>query len=346
MLKRTIRYSFIAFICILPAGGAALYSYCFLVHGEDDQPRRDVIEFDIGDVSPGSTVDRTIPIPNKTDSILTITSIEKDCSCVVQKVDRMSIPPGGHADLYVRYQTPLQQGAIDHFLSVSFDEITRPAVVSISGTVASWVNVDPMGVSFSDVCAGERSAKEVVVRVTEAWPESERGIELQLEHGQLSREESRDDGKYQKYRLVFAPPPTAPCKTYQGDLVIRWAGRAERILKVPCKGTVVSQWCVAPTEAFFGIVPKGANRQIDLLVRKRGRSTDVNSRRLTVSHNLGSAFRVRSSTTSANELLVSVSMNTADATATGFLNGGIEIVGPAKHIVASIPVRALVKDRL
>jgi hypothetical protein len=233
----------IALCCLVTIGGLVAFRMLPASNALQAGQQPDVIECDLGDVPPSTRITKTLSIPNKTNSLLTIKSVSKDCSCVSQHLDRTEILPNESAVLTVQYNAPIARGPFHHVIEVSFADNKEAPTVFLSGTVGAWAEVQPATLNFSEVRAGHRVSKELIIEVTEPWPDPELTMEVQLEYGQVLYQELENQGKRRRIILQFSPPCTADCKDYRGELIIHWNTREGRVLRIPCIARVISE-CV------------------------------------------------------------------------------------------------------
>lgn len=324
-------------------GLATAFASGILALGYLGQRRGEVVDCDLGDVAPNMNIQRTIQIPNRTGHRLSIRSITRDCNCVVLEVTPLAVEPGGSFDLRLQYLTPALAGPFQQVIGVNYYETAVPTLVLLSGTVGAWVQVDPAEIDFSDVCAGSTASREVLVRTLEPWPSSRRAVELSLEHGELMMDEAGDGAHQFKCRVRFSPPAGAPKREVRGELVLRWRGRDDRVIRVPCTGRVVFPLQAEPEAAFFGLVPRTEARGLKITVQRNacGRGVDLGA--CTVKHDLGAAFRVETSMPSNSTRMISLEVHGQRTGARGFLQGRIELIDPHGRVLLCIPVSAFVQ---
>ena len=326
--------------CLLPVCAALLYR--MLPDEASQPPRREVIECDLGDVPPGTKIDRVVKIRNHTHQTRSVKSIIQHCSCFsALKLSRNQPPPGEHCELMFQLASPTARGRIEQTLDVTYHERLPPTVIVVRGTVGGWVDVDRDKIDFAEVCVGKTAEQDLVIDLTEAWPESERAAELLMEHGTIVSARQEADKKRLIYRLAFAPPNEAAGNEFTGELVLRWRDRPERVLRGPCVAKAVTPWTANPSHAFFGIVGRDDSRRIELKIRPR--AIDGELPPCKVNHVLGPEFEVQSSTSAVGDMIVSVFLHPKEATKCGYLTGEITLLDPDNALLASIPVSALVK---
>ncbi len=319
-------------------------STVFLV-GNAKPEARNLIDVDLGEVIPGAKIEKTITVPNKSSKLLTIKSVTTDCSCIMQEVDRKTVLPGESAQVRVQYLTPQTRGETQHILEVKYEGKASPTTILLHGTVGAWASVEPLAIDFATVSAGESVRREVLVKVKEPWPNSQRKVELLLDHGKIVQEDVHEDGMLQRYHISFSAPQTIKnIKEYRGELVVEWDKMAGRTLRIPCSAWVMPEWIASPDEAFFGVIKKGSKARVDIEV-KRARGAHLESAHpdYELVHDLGSEFRIETSLSSADSTVITIFLCVPPDAASGLRKGRVELIGANGSLLLAIPVKALVR---
>lgn len=302
-----------------------------------------IIECQLGDVAPDSKIERTIRLPNPTRETLVIEKVTADCACLSRRLDADTIPPGGHSELHVVYATPAQRGRFEHKLLLCYAGVRRTTIVELTGTIGEWVHVDPQEVDFAEVCIGRWADRIVVVRVREPWPALEREAKLTIDHGKIASCEVSDGGRCLTYRLRFEPS-AAEEKNYRGEFLLMWKGRENGVTSLPCVGKAVYPYRATPNEVFFGVVPRGTQKQLEVNVRARlpEQVEEPPERRLI--HTLGDEFKVTPIELDGQLFQISVLFAVGHDGTVGPRNGRIQVLDQAGESVISIPVAAFVLE--
>ena len=82
--------------------------------------------WDFGTVEEGSILEHTFIIKNELRNTLNIKDLQASCLCTVSEVSTKSIPPGGSAEVKVKFDTQDRTGRVTQYIYVTTDDIYHP----------------------------------------------------------------------------------------------------------------------------------------------------------------------------------------------------------------------------
>ncbi len=163
-------------------GAAALLAvWTAGARGQDPQgpaPRLECAEpdFHFGERVDTEVVEHRFLLRNTGGAPLHIGRVHASCGCTVASVSTNVIPPGGEADLAVRFTLSGRRGAQNKSITVESDDPANPRFrLWVRGTIIVEVDLEPRYLNFRQVHARERVSQEArlvtidpAVRITNA----------------------------------------------------------------------------------------------------------------------------------------------------------------------------------
>lgn len=137
------------------------------------------------EVIQGAVLDLTIAVNNRGDAPLRLTRAEPSCGCTVLPLPEAPIPPGGQAELTIRFDSAEKLGAQSLQILLYSNDPTQTDLgryctrLFVQGDVRSLYRVTPVGAFFGEFVRGVE-AQERVVTVT-GVNEARRGFVARVE---------------------------------------------------------------------------------------------------------------------------------------------------------------------
>jgi hypothetical protein len=227
---------------------------------------------DFGVVARGAKVEYKIPIENKYEEDVHITSVRSSCGCTTPKVDKKLIKTWEKAELSLIVDTRTFLGRREATITITFDQPFPAEVqVHVYAYIRSDVVVQPGVVQFGTVSQGIAMKQRVTVtyagrsdwkidRVESACPYLE---------GQV-KEVSRADGQV-KYELWTILKADAPVGYIQDQIFLITDDPDQRSSRVPVpvEGIIASTSALSirPSPLFLGIVDAGQSITKPLVIQ-------------------------------------------------------------------------------
>jgi Protein of unknown function (DUF1573) len=308
------------------------------------------IAFDLGVLSPGTSVERVVAIPNESSRSGSAKSVWSDCSCVVHELTPAVVEPHATWDLKFRYKAPNQPGAIAQRIVIRFNEEgVEPLIVRIRGTIRDWAEPSPDEVAFPGVSAGGVAEKEITVFTLAAdesfvgdstvsgvpWITVRRlGSDTALSGG------GRIEGRQHRFRLTFSPPHDAKAAIHKGEFVLAPAAGGHDPLRVPCEARVLPRVSASPEEVFLGFAHAGKATESTVRVRLHDEKLPAKPSDWTVRHDLGAEFTATlEEADTPRELVLRINVVRTSPSQSGVHKGTLTITASDVAIL-SLPVQA------
>lgn len=230
----------------------------------------------------GQVIDLKVPIHNRGDAPLLLTRAEPSCGCTVMALPKDPIPPGGSAELALRFDSSEKLGAQSLQILLYSNDPTQNDVGSsctqlfVQGDVRSLFRVTPAGAFFGEVVRGLEVEERVVTIVGQG--EARRGFTARVEgaapdHLEVTAEPipGGEGGRPKGLRLRVRLLPHAPAGEMQHVIELATDVPQQPRLRVPAIGLVTHR-IVAPDAVTLLRVPRatGAERRAPI-ERRDGR---------------------------------------------------------------------------
>ncbi|MCO5171286.1 MAG: DUF1573 domain-containing protein [Planctomycetes bacterium] len=237
----------------------------------------------------GKVIDLKVPIHNRGDAPLQLTRAEPSCGCTVMALPTDPIPPGGRAELALRFDSSEKLGAQSLQILLYSNDPTQNDVGSfctqlfVQGDVRSLYRVNPAGAFFGEVVRG-LGVEERVVTIT-GQGEARRGFTARVvsatpDHLQVVAEPvpGGEGGRPRGLRLRLRLLPHAPAGEVQHVVELETDVPEQPRLRLPAVG-VVTHRIVGP-DALHLRVPRAAGTERRVPIERRDGRDGLTLRRL------------------------------------------------------------------
>ncbi|MCI0738765.1 MAG: DUF1573 domain-containing protein [Gemmataceae bacterium] len=307
-----------------------------------------IVACNLGVVSPNSSVERVVPIPNDASVTGTIKGIWKDCGCIVHDLSKASANPGENWDLTFSYRASVDPGRISQRIVVAFkEEGLEPVLIHVRGMVRDWAEPSPGQIDFGDTLPSAATEKEltIVTGVDESFVLNPTVSGLSWVTVQLrGSEKVRHDydasfGTLHRFRLFFAPPSDAPAASYRGLLTFTSTVSGLQ-LRVPCAARVLPKIGATPDAVFFGVIDGSTPKTCTIRLHCREEKDARKPLEFHVKHDLGSEFKATIAESAApQEILLNVQISRSNKSGPGLRSGTLSVTTPDGHTL-KLPVHA------
>lgn len=241
-------------------------------------------EHDFGSVDLSEEAVHRFKIENRGTAPLKLQLGESTCRCTTGDVPAEPIPPGGEAEVTVRFLEDRHFGPFrQHAEILTNDPDRRRVTLTISGIVKSRLAVDPKQLDFSGMTPGLPARRSMTV-FSQMWPEFWLEIESVTPEGvscnvtPLSADAVRHLDARSAYRVDVEVPTALTSEKLEGEvrLAVHTTADAEtRSLVIPFAGappaniTIDSPFLGGGRHLNFGRIPQGKRAAAVLSVRTR-----------------------------------------------------------------------------
>ena len=197
------------------------------------QPNLVLVEpvFEFGEVDNSETVTHTFVLRNEGDAPLEISDVKPDCGCTTADAKQRTVAPGEETELTASLKLAGRYGALRKRVRIfSNDPDTPHAVVTLSGTATSMIDVAPRTISV-------RGTKEdpigvQTVTVTSAMSHPLPIVSVNTGNPHVSAELVTEHQDF-IYRVLLSPNESLPGGQTHGNLIITTSSTLYPEIKVP-----------------------------------------------------------------------------------------------------------------
>ena len=257
------------------SGQPAPWANKFFLPDIADKPEQSpppAIVHDFGDVPHGTLCSHTFRITNVYDSPMQVTDIRKSCLCLdVEKFTHV-LQPFDSADFTVTMNTAKFVGANTQTLYVKFGpKYVSTAVIKLSATSRTELQVSPGAVAFGTVAQGVQSSQGVKVeykggmrgwKLLDAVPPAG---PLEVEFKETGRGGPLRGGA--DYLVTVGLKKTAPPGPISEQVVLRTNDPANPVVRLTVTGQVAAPLTVDPSPARVTAEVGGPPASVRVLVR-------------------------------------------------------------------------------
>lgn len=249
-------------------------------------------DFEIMD--PGQTGQHTFLLRNGGNAPLEIEPGPTTCKCTMAELEQRVIPPGGEAEVNVKWTTLYQPGFFYQTASVLTNDALKPKIrFAVQGNIRFQIGVDPPSLAFPRV-APDRSATRTAMVYSQVWDffaitrveSSMEGLTWQAEPVEADVV-ARFRGK-SGYRLQVTLPPDLPPGHFSHWLRLHVDGTTDEdgvyeppVYEVALRGKVLRRLSVygqgidGTGVVYIGPVPSGQGAELKLLMKVRDQQHDL-----------------------------------------------------------------------
>ncbi len=254
---------------------------------ESDDPRAvvDEAEHHFGTMDALQHGSHKFTVRNEGKQPLTLQSSGTTCRCTVSDVPADSIPPGGSAQIEVRWNTGSAQKHFAQTASVSTNDPKNGHLLfRVVGSVRNRILVEPSEFVFSRV-EPDKSCESGVLIYSQVWPKFSLrnfrctlpGFEWNVERVELPRDDELARGDC--YRVSLKTPPDLQSGHFSGTLNFTLVPDSDNAAPQPCEllvsGKVLRRLSVYGPQidsdgvVDLGLLPGGKAHHATLLVKIR-----------------------------------------------------------------------------
>lgn len=124
----------------------------------------DAPTFEFGSVSNTETVKHTFTVRNDGKSVLNISGVKPACGCTIADISSKVLQPGESATIAASLSLKGRRGLQTKTITVNSDDPKTPAYkLTLKGTAASEVGLEPTSIYVGQLGFGEQVTKDVVI---------------------------------------------------------------------------------------------------------------------------------------------------------------------------------------
>ncbi len=231
------------------------------------------------EVIQGQVLDLKVPVLNRGDAPLVLTRAEPSCGCTVLPLPEAPIPPGGQAELTIRFDSADKLGAQSLQILLYSNDPTQTDLgryctrLMIQGDVRSLYRVTPAGAFFGEFVRGLEPEERVVTVLGQN--EARRGFTARVEgqtpdHLEVTTEvvPGSDGGKPKGLRLRVKLLPHAPAGELSHVIDLVTDVPEQPRVRVQIVGIVIDR-IVGPESLHFGRVARAAGAERRATIERR-----------------------------------------------------------------------------
>lgn len=257
---------YIALVCIGYYGGEGL---CNTEGGRATPgkiPRLTVPEslHSFGQIYRGDKVRHRFLLKNAGEAELEIIKVRASCGCTAAEPSQKVVSPGGEAYVEATFDSKNYVGRVTKTVMVDTNDPSEPThTLTLEAFILEEVVAEPSRLMLDQIRQGEGLSLEVEVK-------SPTGMELKVSEAQSSSRaleitsiEKQAGGLY---AIKLEVKKDSPAGRFAGDLAVHTNSPRQPIITIPFFGEVVSDVSVFPPQLSFGLVRRGTEAVIQLLI--------------------------------------------------------------------------------
>lgn len=243
------------------------------------------------EVIQGQVVDLKVDVFNRGDAPLLLTRAEPSCGCTVLPLPEEPIPPGGKAELTIRFDSKEKLGAQSLQILLYSNDPTQNDLgryctrLMVQGDVRSLYRVSPAGAFFGEYVRGVEAQERVVTVLGQN--EARGGFTARIEgelpdHVVVATEPvpGGEGGRPKGLRLRVRVLPHAPVGELNHAIELVTDVPAQPRVRVPVIGMVIER-IVGPEALVLGRVPRATGAERRATIERRDEVDRLVVRRVT-----------------------------------------------------------------
>ncbi len=234
--------------------------------------KTEALEFDFGKAWAGDTVTHTFEVPNPSDRVLGIRSVNTTCGCTTTGTYDRQVQPGQAWKLEAALNTHGRQGKISKAITVTTDDPGRPQIeLVLQGEVRPRFELSPAAAGLGALMAGSRVKRTLTITNKQAAPVAftpgapdPGGLKTTL----------REIEKGQRYELdIETVPPLMEIASFP-PITLKTDLKEEPTVTIPVYGYVQSRVMLAPKIVMVAMpISRDVRRELRLQLADGTRAT-------------------------------------------------------------------------
>jgi hypothetical protein len=198
---------------------------------------------DLGTVTRGEPLTRTVTFSNTGSTPLTITKLKASCGCTTVKGGEQTVAPGQQGSFELKLDTTKFMGPVSKTVDVESNATNGMVRLSLKASIWSPVTVHPPTVSFGTAIKGTTVEPRVIeVTVTDAEPLPIAGFTCSNPYFKTEMKTVEEGRRYQ----ISVAVPELGTRTQSGELILDLQHPKMKELKIPVHISPVDALVVQP----------------------------------------------------------------------------------------------------
>ena len=225
-------------------------------------------DHDFGTVARGANVQHEFVITNLYEEDVHIASVRSSCGCTKASITQQDIKTYEKAAIVAKFDTRTFLGSHSATLTVTIDRPYYAEVqLHVKGYIRSDVVLDPGGVDFGTIDAGQPADQTVAVEYAGRGDWQITGVKSNSPYITAEVVERQRTGGNVSYDLAVALSDDAPVGYLNGLLTVSTNDRRASEFAVSVDGRVASEVTVSPKSLYFGTVQAGETATKKLVIK-------------------------------------------------------------------------------
>lgn len=242
---------------------------------------------DYGSIVEGDSIVIAFPFKNTTNKTINIRNISVSCGCTSLEDNPKEVPPGGTAEIRVKYNSTGRAGLQTKTVTVATDDVGQPFyTLSFTGRARTELGLSHQNVFFGEVRRANENVREVMVYNTLQPPVEITKIEVSDPTILVTKLDPQPYSSPDGTSGIQVPvrvtlPKGVKEGRLNGSIILHTTHPTKKTLTIPVMASVIGKVSAVPRSLHFGEVNPGAEleRQV-LLTNAEGTEFSVTEAKL------------------------------------------------------------------